>query len=269
MRRVPASVVIPCYRCIETIARAVDSILNQTIPPEEILLVEDESGDNGATISALRDLQQLHPDSGIRIIELEKNGGAAAARNAGWDAAKQPYIAFLDADDAWHPKKLEIQYSWMADHPDVSFCGHLIEVVAPDASIDRPAGKVIARKLGRTAWLLSCRFSTISVMLRRDLPFRFSPEMRLAEDYLLWLRIALNGHEAWRIEAPLAFCFKPLYGAGGLTGDLWLAEKGVLNAYGRLLADGLISPALYPPLAIFSILKYLRRILLRFFRQPL
>ncbi|MHB1099234.1 MAG: glycosyltransferase family 2 protein, partial [Burkholderiales bacterium] len=111
LAKVPVSVIIPCYRCAETIARAVDSVLKQTLPPEEILLVEDCSGDDGNTLAVLHSLQQNNPF--IRVIPLAKNGGPAAARNAGWDAAKQPYIAFLDADDAWHPKKLEIQYSWM------------------------------------------------------------------------------------------------------------------------------------------------------------
>lgn len=262
LEKAPVSVVVPCHRCAETIERAVDSILNQTLPPEEILLVEDGSGDNGATLSALRNLQQLHPDSGIRIIEMNKNCGPAAARNAGWEAATRPHVAFLDADDAWHPEKIGIQYSWMNAHPEVPFSGHRIKIVSSASEIRPPIGLISARKISPWQWLLSCRFSTISVMLRRDLPLRFAPEKRHAEDYLLWLQIALNGYETWRIESTLGFCFKPLYGAGGLSGELWKAEKGVLDTYSRIRHDGLISQASYLGLTAFSLLKYARRLIL-------
>lgn len=264
---VPVSVVIPCFRCEGTIARAVESVIGQTMPPMEILLIEDFSGDEGRTLEALYGLQRRYKDSGIKVIPLESNGGAAAGRNRGWDEATQPYIAFLDADDAWHPKKLEIQYKWLEAHPEVAFCGHQIEVVSSISEIATTMGIVPYRKIGHREWLFSCCFSTISVMLRRDLPFRFTPGKRFAEDYLLWLRIVLNGHDAWRIEAPLAFCFKPLYGSGGLTMNLWEVEKGELDTYSRVYREGLISLAAFIMMVLFSLLRYLRRLVLTFIRR--
>jgi len=258
----PVSVVIPCFRCEGTIARAVESVMRQALPPAEILLVEDCSGDGGRTLNALRELQKTRSEGIIKVIVMEKNGGAAAARNRGWDAATQPYVAFLDADDAWHPDKLKIQYQWMAGHPDVDICGHQIKVVSSAAEIGSPPEPVAAIRIERRSWLFSCRFSTISVMLRRDLPFRFEAGKRHAEDYLLWLRIALNGHDAWRIEAPYAFCFKPLYGSGGLTENLWEVEKGELDTYRRIYREQLISFVAFAGLAVFSFMKYLRRLAL-------
>jgi len=113
----PVSVVIPCYRCGATIKRAVDSVAAQTLRPAEVILIEDGSGDN--TLEQLYRVQGEHPKDWIKIIALEKNSGPSFARNTGWDAATQPYIAFLDADDSWHPQKTEIQYQWMAAHPKV------------------------------------------------------------------------------------------------------------------------------------------------------
>ncbi len=260
--KAPVSVVIPCFRCAGTIARAVESVMGQTLPPVEILLVEDCSGDGGKTLDALRELQQKHGNSIIKVIPMEANGGAAAARNRGWDEASQPYIAFLDADDAWYREKLKIQYQWMVAHPEVDICGHRIKVISSDAEIGSPAGEVAAIRIKRSNWLFSCRFSTISVMLRRSLPFRFAPGKRHAEDYLLWLRIALNGHDAWRIEAPLAFCYKPLYGSGGLTQNLWKLEKGELDTYRRIYQEGLISFMAFTGLSAFSLMKHLRRLVL-------
>lgn len=267
IEKAPVSVIIPCFRCERTIARAVESVIGQTLSPMEILLIEDYSGDQGNTLDALYSLQQKYKDGAIKVIPLDRNSGAAVARNRGWDEAAQPYIAFLDADDAWHPRKLEIQYKWLEAHPEVAFCGHLIEVVSSISKIGKPIGAISFRKIKRNEWLFSCRFSTISVMMRRDLPFRFTLGKRYAEDYLLWLRIALNGHDAWRLEVPLAFCFKPLYGSGGLTNNLWEAEIGVLDTYKRICQDELISYVSYYGLALFSLLKYLRRMVLVYFRR--
>ncbi len=109
------SVVIPCYRCGATIARAVASVLAQTLPVAEIILVDDASGDD--TLAALEDIRRGHGDAAVRVLAAPANVGAGEARNLGWNAASQPWVAFLDADDAWHPRKIEIQYGWLLQHP--------------------------------------------------------------------------------------------------------------------------------------------------------
>ena len=98
------SVVIPCFRCTGTIERAVASVAAQTRRPAEVILVDDASGDD--TQKLLQKLSQHFEPGWIKLVFLEQNVGAASARNAGWDQATQTYVAFLDADDAWHPKKI-------------------------------------------------------------------------------------------------------------------------------------------------------------------
>jgi teichuronic acid biosynthesis glycosyltransferase TuaG len=123
------SVIIPCYRCSETIERAVDSIAQQTLLPSEVFLIEDASNDNGKTLQFLYLLQKKFQDKfKIEVIPLATNSGPGTARNAGWDKATSRYIAFLDADDAWHPQKLEMQFNWMEAHPEVSLTGHLTKI---------------------------------------------------------------------------------------------------------------------------------------------
>jgi len=122
---VPVSVVIPCYCCEDTIERAVVSVMSQTALPGEVILVDDASPDHGRTLSKLQELQERFRDkTHIEIIALKNNSGPSVARNAGWGTATQPYIAFLDADDAWHTQKLEIQYEWMKEHPEIALTGH-------------------------------------------------------------------------------------------------------------------------------------------------
>ena len=108
MMKQPAkvSVIIPCYNCALTLQRAFNSVLSQTVQPAEILLIDDKSTDN--TLEIIKQSIVAFPLK-IKIIELTVNQGAANARNAGWEVATQPYIAFLDSDDTWHPKKIEIQ----------------------------------------------------------------------------------------------------------------------------------------------------------------
>ena len=107
----PVSVIVPCYRCDQTIDRAVDSIVLQSMRPKEVILVND--GNDKGTQKAI---EQTSKKAGktvcIKIVMLERNSGPATARNEGWNCATQPYIAFLDADESWHPQKIELQYKW-------------------------------------------------------------------------------------------------------------------------------------------------------------
>ena len=247
----PVSVVIPCFRCAATIGRALESVLAQTRRPAEIILVDDAS-DDGARDAAAR----LAPE--LRIIALPRNAGPASARNAGWEAATQDYVAFLDADDAWHPRKLELQLGWMQAHPEVVLTGHgvVFQEIAFQPEIER------ANPVNATQLLLANRFSTPTVVLRRNLLQRFAEGKRHSEDYLLWLEIVLAGGTAYYLDAPLALLFKPAYGAGGLSGQLWAHEAGELDAIARLRRGGQLGLASAAAAGAWSCLKFGRRLLL-------
>lgn len=259
--RVPVTVIIPCYRSANTIARAVGSVATQTLPPEEILLVDDCSNDGDATLNVLRRLPQTFPQANLRIIALEKNTGPGEARNAGWETASQPWLAFLDADDAWHPRKLEIQWHWIESHQDAVLCGHDSRFSAGETNYPAKSSPK-ALRLSLLQMLISNRLPTRSVMLRRDLPFRFS-NMRGAEDYQLWLEIIFAGYPAYRIESLLAYSFRAEFSPGGVSGQLWEHEKCELAALNTLRGKGYLS---WPELALWaswSFMKFLRRLWLR------
>lgn len=101
------SVIITCYNCENFVSRAIDSVLNQTLSPLEIILVNNNSTDN--TVDVLKKYQLLYPNN-IRIVNETKQG-APAARNKGLYEAMGDWIQFLDADDELMPEKLESQYS--------------------------------------------------------------------------------------------------------------------------------------------------------------
>jgi len=256
--RVPVSAVIPCYRCGDTIPRAVRSIAAQTAPPREIILVDDCSAD--ATPETLREVASEYPPGWVKVLELTANAGAGQARNAGWEAATQPYVAFLDADDTWHARKLEIQYGWMQVHPEAQLTGHPTTWVR-DGKIPtaKPDSARITRIDSRRLLLGNC-FSLRSVMVRREFPIRFHREKRYMEDYWWVLQAAFSGYDIYRIEFPLAYMFKAPYGVGGLSGRQWEMEKSELDNYWGLKREGKLGllPAL--ALTIYSLLKFAKRV---------
>jgi glycosyltransferase involved in cell wall biosynthesis len=260
MDAAPVSAVIPCYRCAGTIERAVGSVAAQTQRPAEVILVDDGSGDG--TLERLRALAVSHPTGWIKVVALPQNRGAADARNAGWEAATQPYIAFLDADDASHPRKIELQYGFMKTHPEVALCGHGYLVVGKGEAPREIHLDEGAEDVSRVALLLSNRLVTPSVMLKRDLPFRFPQGRRHVDDHLLWLRIQRAGHAVVRLRAPLAYVYKAMYGAGGLSSQLWAMEQAELENYWILRREGSVGFAGVRALSGWSLVKYLRRRLL-------
>jgi len=256
--RVPVSVIVPCYRCTATIGRALDSILAQSAAPAEVLLIDDGSGDG--TLAALQAHQARHGDT-TRVVSLPVNCGAAAARNAGWDAAIQPFIAFLDADDSWHPEKLALQHAYMQRNPEVALCGHGRVWVQGDITADRMPPGPAAIRIGARGLLFRNAFSTPTVMAKRALPFRFDPDRRHAEDVFLWQQIAFSGLRIDRLELDLAYIHKAPYGATGLSADLWQMERAELDNFVAHYKAKRIGLGLLAAAAAFSYGKHLKRVL--------
>jgi glycosyltransferase involved in cell wall biosynthesis len=260
LMRAHVTVVVPCYRCTETIERAVTSIIRQTLLPEEVLLVEDYSDDGGETLDSLYRLQQLYQDNvHLKVITLKKNGGPAGARNAGWDAATQPYIAFLDADDEWHPEKLDIQYRYMRENPKIAITGHGYTLLRDSNPTPFTLPIMKFKNISPISLLFHNCFPTSSVMLKNSIPFRFTAEKRCAEDFYLWQQIAFAGFQIVRIEARLVQYYKALYGEKGLSGQLWKMEMGELGNFAALYRSRSINGLLFIAATSFSIMKYVKR----------
>jgi len=197
------SVVIPTYNRAERVLEAIESALNQDWEPLEIVVVDDASTDD--TVTRLGRLAEREPR--VRVIVRSANGGAAAARNEGVTAARQPYVAFLDSDCLFTPGKLAAQMPGLLAAPEsaVSFSGYVLCENALQSSVlldgwSPDPGAVIAELLEQ------CCVNTSTFIARRDSLMKaglFRPEMEVCEDHDLWLRLAMLGHEFLYEDAPL------------------------------------------------------------------
>jgi glycosyltransferase involved in cell wall biosynthesis len=182
--RPTVSVVIPTWNRRDLVARAVESVLAQTRPPEEVIVVDDGSTDGTAA-----SLAERFPD--LNLVEQE-NRGVSAARNRGVHEAAGSWIAFLDSDDRWLETKLERQLAAIEASPDYLLC-HTDEIwirrgrrVNPMKKHRKYGGHIFERALPL------CVVSPSSVLLQRrlfDEVGLFDEALPACEDYDLWLRV--------------------------------------------------------------------------------
>lgn len=117
------SVIIPVYNGERYLAEAIESVRNQSYHPVEIVVVDDGSSDDTASI--------IMSFADVRYI-YQSNQGQAAAKNTGMDVSLGAFFAFLDADDKWLPKKLSIQVDYLTRHPNVDcVIGGMINFLEP------------------------------------------------------------------------------------------------------------------------------------------
>ena len=250
------SVVIPCFNSAATIERALRSVEHQTTKPHEVLVVDDASSDNTVTI-----IEQYARTSSlnIRMIKQSMNGGPSVARNAAWNDAASEFIAFLDADDQWHPQKLELQLGAMLANPTcvMSFHNH---VFGSSEQFETLTFLPTSSHATLRDYLVRNRSATPTVMLRTALSERFSSTKRYAEDYLLWMTIIAQHGNALHVHATLAHCSNPGYGGSGQSGRLWKMERSELSGFVSLWRSGALSLPTLVAVSIWSITKYLLRL---------
>lgn len=186
MINLPVSVIIPTFNRVDYLQRAVESVLKQSVPCHEIIVVDDGSTD--ATKDFVFNIAQK--DRRIKYF-FQENKGPAAARNLGIQKSKCDYIAFLDSDDHWHKKKLEIQYSQLSQNSNF-FISHTYEKWFR-------RGKHLNQKkihIPRDGNIFDhclqiCAVGMSTVMVKRelfDLIGYFDEMLRCCEDYDFWLR---------------------------------------------------------------------------------
>lgn len=257
--RAPVTVIVPCFRGQGTLSRALDSVAAQSSPPEETLVVDD--GNEPAVAAQLDEIARRYPDT--RVLHLEQNAGLASARNAGWEEARARYVAFLDDDDGWHPRKLELQLAVMEAHPEVSLSATGLALQPQDAqtwSEPQLPLRVRAYPVRRSLIINPSQPSTW--VFRQKAWRRFKPGWRHLEDHLLLLELLLDGETVLHLDCTLARVFADRFTSSGLTSQLWKMERAELAMYRDLHRSGRLGAAARLGLQGISLIKYLRRLAL-------
>ena len=222
------SVIIPTYDRAHTLPQAIASVLNQTLKPREVIVVDDGSTDN------TKEVLSHYP--GIIIID-QKNNGVSSARNAGIEQANGEWLAFLDSDDEWLPVKLEKQ--WAAICNDDKLICHTEEIWIRNGQRVNPMKK--HQKFGGMIYekcLPLCVISPSSVMIHQSV-FNdigvFDESLEVCEDYDLWLRIC-SKYSTLFFDEPLIVKY------GGhkdqLSRKYWGMDRFRVKALEKMIASG-------------------------------
>ena len=202
------SVIIPTYNRIFFLKRSIDSVLEQSLKPYEVIIVDDGSSDGTSTM-----IKKNYPK--INLI-CQENKGVSAARNIGIRASSGDWVCFLDSDDEWKKNKLNEQMLAIKKNTNYSFCHSNEEWIKNGKKINQ---KKKHKKYGGDIFkecLDMCRISPSSVIINKsvfdDIGF-FNEDLVVCEDYELWLRICAH-YKVLFVDEPLIIKY------GGHEGQL-------------------------------------------------
>lgn len=256
------SVIIPLYNKAEYITKAIESVLAQTYVDYELLIMDDGSIDNSFTVAS----KAIEGKANCQVFR-QQNEGVSMARNNAVAKSKGDYLCFLDADDWWAPTFLEEMSGLIDEFPDAGIYGTNYTIVNETRRKTRvaPIGlepgfekgyinycRVYAKTLAMPLWTGAvCIPSPIF-----DEMHGFPKGIKLGEDFLLWIRVALN-HKVALLNKPLAFYNQDSDAQWRAIGHLqkpgchmlWnlndLAEEEKNNADFKLLIDNLRTYGLF------------------------
>lgn len=189
------SIITPVYNSEKYIGNTIKSVLEQTYVNWEMIIADDCSKDNTAEV-----VKQF-TDSRLKYFKLDKNSGAAIARNEALDRARGKIIAFLDADDMWKPQKLEMQLKFMlTENIGFSFTGYEIMREKGNKVVKVP------KTLNYDQFMKNTVIGTLTVMLNREIV----GEVRLVNvkkdhDSMTWAKLLREGNLAFGLNESLAY----------------------------------------------------------------
>jgi len=232
--------VIPAHNEVACVGGAIESVLAQSLAPTELIVVDDGSSDGTA--------EKAREFASVRVVTHPRRKGLSQARNTGLAAASADWVAFLDADDRWHPEKIQ-QQAALAQQTGAGliYCGARLRGHGLKSPVDAPATTFADhRGLCRKLLLTNCiTGSGSAVLARRDLLIRaggFDTSLRMAEDYDLWLRLSeLTTFAA--VRRPLVTLWKRPGRLGGDPDAMFQAGRVLLDKHAwrfRAYRDGFL-----------------------------
>ena len=231
------SVITPSYKSERFIAECIESVLAQTYENWEMIIVDDCSPDNSNAIIQ----EYLLKDSRIKFFQLEKNSGAAEARNRAIAEAKGRYIAFLDADDVWMQGKLTKQLHFMQKH-GYAFTFTAYSAMSEDAKEELYCVHV-PKKLTYSDYCKNTIIGCLTVVIDRSIVGDFRmPNIKSSHDMALWLLLLKRGFTAYGMDVVLA---KYRVVANSNTAKKYKAAADVWRVYREIEKLGIFRSSWY------------------------
>jgi len=192
------SIIIPTYNCGEFIEETLNSVINQSYKNWEAIVIDDCSIDNTKTLVTKYTLQ----DSRIKYYRLKENRGAAFARNTGIKMAEGGFIAFLDSDDLWNERKLELQIEYMIKNNKAFCCTSYNKINEKSKDLNKVI--VSQEKMLYKDLLKHCPGNSTVVYNKDKLGKFYIDNIKKRNDYLMWLNIIKKSKELCGIPQVLA-----------------------------------------------------------------
>lgn len=214
------SIIIPVFNNEQTIERAIQSCLSQTLQSFELIIINDGSIDNSkAIINAYSNYKN------ITILHNISNMGVSYSRNRGIAMAKGEYICFLDADDYFVPTKLALIQKCLQGNPNIHFLFHSFAYNKHSTSITAEP-----KRWNKYRLYLGNTIATPCVTIKNVHPLMFNEHMHYMEDYDLWLRYS-NDQTIYFLDEALTILGRPILSKGGASNSKIKMRIGELTAY--------------------------------------
>lgn len=239
------SIIMPSYNTASYIAESIQSVIDQTYKNWELIIVDDHSTDG--TVGII----EKFADKRIHFFINEKNFGAAFSRNRALKEAKGKYIAFLDSDDRWNRRKLEIQLKFMEKYGyGFTYTDYRIKL----NGIWKPYICTGPNKMTLRTLYAYCFFSTITVMYNKDIIGLIQiTDLKKNNDYAMWFH-ALEKTDAYRLPKCLSYYIRHENSIS--TGSKWKLVKWHYILFRKELKKGrIISVCLTINNIIFGVIK--------------
>ena len=186
------SCVVPSYKRCDTLQRAIDSIVNQTYTNIEVLVVDDNEKGDEYSVALASIVGGYANDNRVRLVLQDKHINGAAARNAGVNAARGEYIAFLDDDDEWLPTKIEKQVRFILSNPQYGGVGCLSDIYCENKlknkgkidNVDVNVFNILRRRVDIGNCAFFCRKDVLLQFGGFDERLKRSQDLQLLSDFV-------------------------------------------------------------------------------------
>lgn len=244
------SVITPCYNASRTIRDAIDSVLKQTFEDWELIVIDDCSSDNSVEIIA----EYIELDNRVKLLRTSyPSGSPSLPRNMGIESSVGEYIAFLDADDIWLPKKLEQQIEFMRAGKYVFTYSNYEKISAEGYR----SGRNVKMPKVTSFWdvIETCSIPCLTVLINRKLIGSTRFKQVPKEDFIFWIDILKKDVKAFNVGEVLALYREQPKSRSGNKIDMVRSQWQILRE--ELGVKPIVAAYLMIKYLYFGFLKYL------------